>query len=796
MASQAHKRRTVNLVRCFGNLPDLVYLSAMTNTTRPTTSFLNLLYCLFFLSGFAALLYQVIWQRLLVFYTGSDTVSISLIVSAFMTGLGLGYLIGGRLADRASAARNLRYFLLAEAGIMGFAALSKWVLYDFLYVNSPIENDSPVVMYVVVFAVLLIPTFLMGFSLPALSRVFRFGDGPAQARYISLLYFVNTLGAAVGAFVTGFVLVRQMGYETSIWVGVVFNGLCVAGALWLGQNLRNGSSFQAQHESQELVELTPLRFTPEFTIWSVQYALSGLAALSLELIWFRILETLIKSVSLTFSVLLAVYLGSMALGTLVGVGLGSRANGPSSRFRSPVRRERIFLWAQTGLYLYTALSVGLFVNAIGRVPSLDFLWQYFKSGEPVLSPGFAIFTYGLIPLFLLFVPTFLMGLSFAVSQSLIQDRFEEVGRKVGWLQFVNIVGSALGAWWVTWVGFPVLGTATLLKWIAGLSIVYGFTLFARRHLNALAVSVLTVVQVLALLLIPDNRHFWQRMNGVDKVEDLLVNENESGLSVIKLMPSHQAGIVFVNGLGQSGLPFSIDEVHTLLGALPVMMHPRPERVAVIGLGSAGTVHGVGGRAETRQIDCFEIVSNQAQIVTDYGAEANDSAVNSVLSDKRLRLIFRDGRYALQHNPTKYDVIEADALRPTSAFSGNVYSREYFELLRSRLQPGGYAVTWAPTVRIRNTFKSVFPYIVYVDDLVLIGSNQPINVDWNTIRQRASTPFSQAHYGLAGIDLWSLLNKYQVHTHTIPGNQPPGPEINTDLFPKDEYSIRQRDKVVE
>jgi spermidine synthase len=756
----------------------------MTTSSRSRTPFLSLLYALFFLSGFAALLYQVIWQRLLVFYTGSDTVSISLIVSAFMTGLGLGYLVGGRLADRASATQNLRYFLLAEAGIMAFAALSKWILYDVLYVSSPIDNDSPVIMYAVVFTVLLLPTFLMGFSLPALSRAFRFGDGPAQARYISLLYFVNTLGAAVGAFVTGFVLVRQMGYETSIWVGVVFNGLCVVGALWLGNRLQ-----QPSVESPQARTDTPLRFTPALTIWSVQYTLSGLAALSLELVWFRVLETLIKSVSLTFSVLLAVYLGSMALGTLLGVQLGKRP-----WFESARRRERVFLWAQVGLYLYTALSVGVFVNAIGRVSALDFLWQYFKSGEPVLSPGFAVFTYGLIPLFLLFVPTFLMGLSFSVSQSLIQDRFEEVGRKVGWLQFVNIVGSAVGAWWVTWYGFPVLGTATLIKLIAGLGIVYGFVLFARQHLNALAVSALTVAQILALLLIPDNPHLWQRLNGVDKTEDLLFNENESGVSTIKLLPNYQSGVVFVNGLGQSGLPYSIDEVHTLLGALPVMMHPRPERVAVIGLGSGGTVHGIGGRAETGQIDCFEIVSNQAQIVADYGAEASDSTVNAVLSDKRLRLIFRDGRYALQHDTTRYDVIEADALRPTSAFSGNVYSREYFQLLLARLRPGGYAVTWAPTVRIRNTFQSVFPYIVYVDDLVLIGSNQPISVNWNAIQQRANSPFSQTHFGSAGINLWGLLANYQSHTHGLPGNQPIGKEINTDLFPKDEYSIRQRDRL--
>ncbi len=773
--------------------PTHVYLRGMNHhNTRPTAPFLRLLYVLFFLSGFAALLYQVIWQRLLVFYTGSDTVSISLIVSAFMTGLGVGYFVGGRAADRASTAQNLRYFLLAEAGIMGFAAISKVILYDFLYVNNPVANNSPVVLYAVVFGVLLLPTFLMGFSLPALSRVFRFGDGPAQGRYVSLLYFVNTLGAAVGAFVTGFVLIRQMGYESAIWVGVVFNGLCVLGAVWLGSRLPKFADSQSETGilAINLPQPAPLRFTPALTAWSVQYGLSGLAALSLELIWFRMLETLIKSVSLTFSILLAVYLGSMAVGTLVGVGLGQQAG----RVWSPAKRERVFLWAQTGLYAYTAASVAMFMTAIGRVPALDFLWQYLNSGEPVLSPGFALFTYGLMPMFILFVPTFLMGLSFAVSQSLIQDRFEEVGRKVGWLQFVNIAGSAVGAWWVTWIGFPMLGTATLIKLIAGLGIGYGFVLFARKHINAVTVAGLTIVQVLILTAIPDNTRLWQRMNGVEKPGDILFNENASGISVIKLMPGHRAGIVFVNGLGQSGLPYSIDEVHTLLGALPVMMHPRPERVAVIGLGSAGTVHGVGGRPETRQIDCFEIVSNQAQIVADYGRVAQDSTVIKVLTDKRLRLIFRDGRYALQHSPVQYDVIEADALRPTSAFAGNLYSREYFELLRSRLKPGGYAITWSPTGRIKNTFQAVFPYIFYVDGLVLIGSNEPIVADWNAIRQRAESPFSRAHYGSAGIDLWVLIAKYRAHTSTLPGNQPISAEINTDLFPKDEYSIRQRDKL--
>ncbi len=760
----------------------------MTSSATRSPIAVKFLFVLFFLSGFAALLYQVVWQRLLVFYTGSDTVSISLIVSAFMAGLGLGYLTGGRLADQASARNNLRYFIGAEVGILLFAGFSKLILYDFLYVANPTVGNSPLQLYTLVFGVLLIPTFLMGFSLPALSRAFRFGTGTEQARYISWLYGVNTLGAAVGAFITGFVLVRQLGYESAIWVGVAFNGICALGAWALSSNLLVTPLLPpAPASTLELPQ--PLRFTRRLTSWSGHYFLSGLAALSLELIWFRVLETLIKSVSLTFSVLLAIYLGAMAIGTWVGVWLGQR-----TYFSLPVRRERLFLVAQVLLYTYTGLSIILFVNAISRVSSLGFLWAYFRSGEPMLGFRYSLFTYGLIPLFLLFVPTFLMGLSFSVSQSLIQDRYDEVGRKVGWLQFINIVGSALGAWWITWIGFPMLGSSLLLRGLAAVGLIYSLLLVIRKHLPITAMLVLVAFQGLIVLFIPDNTRFWQLMNGVESASQILFNENESGVSVIKLTPDRRGGVVFVNGLGQSGMPYAFDEVHTLLGALPVMMHPNPKKVAVIGLGSAGTVHGIGGRPETRQIDCFEIVSNQARLLADYATVAHDTAIRYVLADSRLKLIFRDGRFALRQRPDTYDVIEADALRPTSAFSGNIYSREYFGLLRSKLNRGGLAVTWCPTGRILNTFRQVFPHVVYVEHLVLIGSNQPIVVDWPTIRLRAESAFSRQHYGIAGINLALLLATYQHQTQLLPPPSALSGEINTDLFPKDEYSIRQRDKV--
>ncbi len=743
----------------------------------------QLVLALFFLSGFAALLYQVVWQRLLVFYTGSDTVSISLIVSAFMTGLGLGYLAGGQLADRSSPAQNLRFFIGAELGIMGFAAISKWLLYDFLYASAPPLGDSPVVLYAVVFGVLLVPTFLMGVSLPVLSRAFRFGDMADQTRYISLLYFINTLGASVGALLTGFVLVRRLGFDNAIWVGAALNGLCVLGAL-LSQQFTVGSGQSSVGRSTANRQLpTEDRPLPSI-LWSVQYFVSGLAALSLELVWFRVLETLIKSVSLTFAVLLAIYLGSMAVGSVVG----------SRLVTGPARvRERLFLLAQAGLYAYTVASMAVFVNGVGRIPTLAFLNEYFLSGEPILSPRFSVFTYGIVPLFLLFVPTFLMGLSFALSQSLIHDNPELVGRRVGWLQFVNIVGSAVGAWAVTWLGFPLLGTGPLLQLIGSLGFVYIIILLVRRYGSPVVPIAVGLSLAGCLVVMPDNARFWQLLNGLDNPKRFLFDENESSVSVIKTTPDQKAGTVFVNGLGQSELPFQHDEVHALLGSLPVLIHPRPERVAVIGLGSGGTVNGIAGRAETRQIDCFEIATNHAVVLNRYADVAADTAVQAVLQDPRLRLILRDGRYAIRNGGIRYDVIEADALRPISAYSGNVYSKEYFELIRSRLRPGGLAVTWCPTARVLNTFRAVFPYVVYCDKLVLIGSNEPIRLDWPAIMQRTKHPFTTRHYARSGIAITPLIAKYQPFTAALPRPTSLPDEINTDLFPKDEYSIRVADR---
>ncbi|MGV3638037.1 MAG: fused MFS/spermidine synthase, partial [Flavobacteriales bacterium] len=699
-------------------------------------------------------------------------------------GLGIGYLFGGKLADRSAPERNLRYFVLAELGILLFALVSKVLLYDGLYAIVP-ATSSPVVLYALLFVVLLVPTFLMGVSLPVLSKAFRFGAIADQARFIGHLYFVNTLGAAIGALVTGVFLVRILGYEHTILVGAVLNGCCAIGALLLG--LRKAPTGETANAAASLP--APLVLSKRFMLWCGHYALSGFAALTMELIWFRVLGSLIKSIAITFSILLTIYLGCMAIGTYVGTRIAKR--------RASDAVERLFLQAQILLYIYTGLAFVVFVALLGRWAPLDLLWAYFRSYEPDLTPRILLSTHVLVPLVLMSPPTFLMGLSFSLSQALLQDKFEEVGRKVGWLHFINIVGSALGACWVTWFGFEVFGTAVLLKIVVALGLCYVFALYARRRATWLLSGFSAVALVAVVILLPGTGTFWLRLNGLDQADRFIIDENGSGLSIVKLMErdGEQVGVVFANGLGQSRMPYRTDPTHIDLGAIPVLLHPDPQAVAVIGMGSGGTLYGAAARPQTTALTCFEIMSNQPKVLQDYADRVKDVAVDRILDDPRLTTVVNDGRYELRVGNARYDIIEADALRPNSAFSGNIYSAEYFALVRDRLKSNGWVVSWCPTPRVLSTFCSVFPYVAYSDALLLIGSMEPIILDWERLDARLKDPFTRRHFELADVDIAAQIEPFKTSLQVIDPAAHVGSGVNTDLFPKDEFQLPYSDELI-
>jgi spermidine synthase len=270
---------------------------------------------------------------------------------------------------------------------------------------------------------------------------------------------------------------------------------------------------------------------------------------------------------------------------------------------------------------------------------------------------------------------------------------------------------------------------------------------------------------------------------------LVFKEDDSALSSIKLnFEGTNQDVVFINGLGQSHLPFSSDDVHVALGSIPSFIHPNPEDIAIIGLGSGGTLYNVSGRSETKKIDCFEVILSQPDVLREYAIKKNDSSVSDILKDKRVNLILRDGRYEIQNNDKKYDLIEADALRPKSSFSGNIYSKEYFEVLKTKLKKGGIVASWMPTFRVRDTFVGVFSYVYEIGKFILIGSNEPLQINDQILTKRLEDSFTQNHFSKANIDVKKASQQYMNQRVTVQNGQiKTMPDINTDMFPKDEYN---------
>jgi spermidine synthase len=747
------------------------------NPISKSKSFTSLfLISIYFFSGFAALVYQVIWQRWLAFFTGISSVNISLIVSAFMAGLGIGYLVGGYLSDRLKQGEHVKYFFAAEVGIGVFALFSKLLFYDWMFVANSSFQLGSVYLYLTLFLLLLIPTFLMGVSLPLLSKAFKnIGN---QGNFISLLYFTNTLGAAIGTLLTSFYLIPKIGFEKAIYVAAALNFFCGLSVLLFGIY---GNKTETQQDSGELPSkaINEEELNVPFKFWLIQYFISGFTAISFEIIWFRMIDVMMKSYAVTFSIILTIYLGSMAIGTWLGVLYNKKHT--SGRLKT-------FLRIQTALYIYVALSIVLLYFSIENLGFLEPLRVFFENYDEIPSLKLRMTTMFIIPVFLMSIPTFIMGFSFSISQNIIQNDYSLVGKKLGSLQFINIAGSTAGAWFASLIGFEILGTSLTLKLLMLTGFVYLGVLWYKRLEKRLYPVLMSIFLLVLVLLVPGKQRFWKVVSGVKEESNFIFSEDKTALSSIKI--GQTEATVFINGLGQSHFPMRSDYFHIMLGAVPAFIHPNPERIGIIGLGSAGTLYGASGRTNTKQLVCWEVINSQPNVLYEYVKRTNDSSAYFILKDKRLKLKLEDGRKDLQSSEMLYDVLEADALRPRSSFAGNLYSVEYFSLLKSKLKPKGIAVTWAPTERIKHSFGAVFPYVYEIQESLFIGSVSPLDFDKETILKRFDDPFTVKFYKRANIDAKVIMGNFLNTLKVIQeGKLIDNKDFNTDMWPKDEYQVK-------
>jgi spermidine synthase len=726
----------------------------------------SVLFGLFFLSGAAALIYQTAWHRLLGLFAGADTIAAALVVGAFLLGLGIGSLVAGVWADRLSRRAALTGFALCEVGIALFAVLSPWLYYDIIYRELLPIASSRTVIFAVVFAGLLWPTFLMGCSLPFLSKavVTRIAG---SARLIGWLYGLNTLGAAVGAFSGGWYLIGSWGFDRAIYVGAALNLLVAAGGLLLAIGVDLSSAGAAPSDRRTLDSKGGVVWR-----WALLVFISGFLIVALQIVWYRLIGVLLQSNGYSFSLVLAVFLLGDAAGLLVGTRRIDRIADP-----------RRFFFLMQGLATTLALCGAWFVYlAIGA----GMLPATFVDRD-IMTGGAA--DVGLIVLLVAVVvlpASFIMGFSFPVVQKAVQVDLDQLGRRVGLVQLANIVGNSAGSLVAGLLLLDLAGTAGTLKLLVGIGLAFAVLQVATAGTARWAWAPVAVL-TLGLLLFPGGESFWRRLHGLTN-EKAIVVEDKTGLAVLR-MADAQSGRLYIQGHSQSRLPF--DTVHVFLGAIGPLTHPEPRRVLVIGSGTGGTPYAAGLHPMTDRVRVIEIVAPVIATLRRYLESGGHSGVDSLLAHPKFEIIVADGRHALALDTARYDVIEADAILPKTALSGLLNSQEFFRQVRSKLAPGGLYVQWAPTARTVETFRSVFPYVTMVHP-ALLGSDRPIPYDRQRTLALLARPEIVLHLTGARIDRAELI-KWIEDKKIEPlnsGKTQPAASPNTDFFPRDEYYLNR------
>ena len=751
---------------------------------RPQSRIVVLLAPVFAMTGFSALSLQVVWQRVISLHSGVDLASTTTVVAAFLAGLGLGGIIGGRIADRVGPVRSLWLFALANLGIGAFAWFSLRIFYDAYRSLAPsLQNSWWTFGFNTV--VLLLPTTLMGLSMPLIGRAVTVTIDSAGA-FIGRLYGINTIGGGLGAATTGWFLLGSLGFENTVRVAASLN---VCASVWTLCIYR--STGRTPLRPQKL-DLQPLRTSGRVWPWFTIYGLSGAVALGLEQLFFRVIDAEMRSNSYSFAHVLSIYLLLFGAGSAIGARV--------LRYARDARRW--FLYLQFGVG--TSALFGL-IGLVRVLPALGFegaLSEYF-AGEG-FNGGFGdidtakewvkiLAVYGAVPIGLMAAPVLLMGMSFPFAQTLVSDRIDNLGRRTGLLMFANVAGNVAGTLTTGFVLIDRLGTAGTYRLLAGaLGLAgVGAVILTSRSRRLRAASAVVALLASALITSPSNERLWAFLHGTSK-DNILVAEDHACAATIRF--GGDEATLFINASIQNGHPF--DDFHVLIGLLPTLVHPQPERALAIGLGMGSTTYGMLQDSRLRRVETVELCGGEYDLLRELGARGRQEFV-SMAADTRFFGLVGDGRKYLLETDALYDLMTVDTLRTTSANSGSLYSQEFYELVSDHLTEAGIMAQWVASPRVANTVTQVFPYVsAFVvpnynnGSVFLLASRSPIPFDHATLLRR----FQEVSTSAFSIDQRQRLEDFirdaspicYANGRVLTGV--PSIDENRDLRPRDEYFV--------
>jgi spermidine synthase len=658
----------------------------------------RLLAVFFLLSGATSLTYQVVWMRRLSLFFGSDVYAAAIILSVFMGGLSLGSWYSSRVGDRIR--RPLCAYGVCELGIAVSALLFPELLdgfkeaYQSIY-RAHIET-GPWIYHAfrigVSAATLLVPTFLMGATLPLLVRYF--SDTKSEfTKEVSFFYSVNTLGAIIGTVSTGFLFLPILGVKATTAGAVGVNALIGAASVILGLFGKNPRPEAA---------VSPEETTPRRYLVCVAMAISGMAALALEVVWMRILVQSFSATVYAFAIMVACF--------LFGIFWGShRIYG-----RLEKGAEAVELLAVLELGLAASVAALALISYV--IPPLfgGVLWGLTASTNAFgLASVLAQF---IVAGLLIMAPTFLLGATFPVAVQAFTPSLRECAYGTGTIYAANTLGAVLGPVLGGFLLLPFLGTRISLLAIAALFLAAAFLLdreqavfFKRRGSRVIwALASIAAMAALTAILPPQ-----VVLNYGLKASSPKTLFHGVGIAhtvdIFKTNPGNTVMMIDGNIEADTTL---VQRRHFILKAhLPLLLHPHPRDIAVVGLGMGITLNAL---THYPTVEVIRVIELSPDMVTAqrYLKEINDS----VLQNPKVRLRVDDARNFMAMSDEKFDMITADPIHPRITAVGYLYTREYYERIKESLRPGGLVTQWMPMYSISKesfriafrTFASVFP----------------------------------------------------------------------------------------
>jgi predicted membrane-bound spermidine synthase len=642
-------------------------------------------YVLFFVSGFPALIYQIVWQRALFTLYGVNVESVTMVVSVFMLGLGLGSLAGGWLS-RQPWVRLLPAYGVIEVIIGAFGAVSLTIFHR---VGEWTAGASLPVTGLVAFAVLLVPTLLMGSTLPLLVEHLVRGNRNV-GESVGILYSVNTFGSSVACAAAAYFLMRLLGESGSVRLSACLNLLVGVTAVLLQRDSAKPAAPAGEPPA------TAPRQTGRFA-WGVLLAgVMGFAALGYEIVWYRIYSFTTGGTAPSFARLLAFYLAGIAYGSLA----------VRDACRKKLEND-----------LHRTLKAAAIVVVAGSIAA--FLVAPLTARLVTVIP----YAYGLS---LVFIAAALMGSAFPLISHAFVDPAHHSGTRVSLLYLSNIIGSTLGSFLIGFVVsnyWSTRATSVLLLAI-GLSAAAAMALLAGGGLRRGFLLGTAACVALALLSGPlfsglYERLLMKRLYTRDTHFSDMV-ENRSGVIAVV-----NDDIVYGGGAYDGRFNTNlVSDSNLLFRAFAVAgMNRKPASVLVIGLSTGSWVQVLAGNPDIQDMTVVEINPGYLPLIQKH------QIVRSLLTNPKIHLVIDDGRrWLVSHPDRKFDLILMNTTWNWRANISNLLSTEFLAIVRQHLNPGGveyYNTTWSPEALATGAESS--PYALRVANFIAV-SDQPIQID--------------------------------------------------------------------